>query len=77
MRLSPYHVPAPCAQIPPRGRRDPLFSACSLTKGSLAGWSLLRVAVSGVRGFDAEGCAALVIAIAAVRSLVQTWSRLS
>jgi hypothetical protein len=60
--------------------RDPddvLRGAQSLAKLFLVGWSLLRVGTCSVRGLDLEGCAALVIVVAMVRSLVNAWSRFS
>jgi hypothetical protein len=61
-------------------RREPddaLRGAQSLAKLFLVGWSLLRIGQCSVRGLDLEGCAALVIVVAMVRSLVNAWSRFS
>lgn len=78
MALShPYRTselgPAPQRREPD----DALRGAQSLTKLFLVGWSLLRVVSCSMRGLDLEGCAALVIVIAMVRSLVNAWSRFS
>jgi hypothetical protein len=60
-----------------RGADDALRGAQSLTKLFLVGWSLLRIGQCSVRGLDLEGCAAVVIVVAMVRSLVNAWSRFS
>jgi hypothetical protein len=56
---------------------DALRGAQSLAKLFLVGWSLLRIGQCAIRGLDLEGCAALLIAVALVRSLVNAWSRFS
>jgi hypothetical protein len=61
----------------PREPDDVLRGAQSAAKLFLVGWSLLRVFQCTVRGLDLEGCAALVIVVAMVRSLVNAWSRFS
>jgi hypothetical protein len=40
-----------------------------LTKLFLVGWSLVRIGLCSVKGLDVEGCAALVIIIAAALAL--------
>jgi hypothetical protein len=73
----PYRASEPRAALPPPESDDALRGAQSLTKLFLVGWSLVRVGVCAVKGLDLEGCAALVIVVAVVSSLVNTWSRFS
>jgi hypothetical protein len=73
----PYRTSESEAVSPRRESDDALRSAQSLTKLFLVGWSLLRVGMCSVRGLDLEGCAALVVLVAMVRSLVNAWSRFS
>jgi hypothetical protein len=73
----PYRTSGSEAASPQRESDDALRSAQSLTKLFLVGWSLLRVDMCSVRGLDLEGCAALVVLVAMVRSLVNAWSRFS
>ena len=78
--MAPSHPYRTSELDPAPQRREPddaLRGAQSLTKLFLVGWSLLRVGQCAVRGLDLEGCAALVIVIALVRSLVNAWSRFS
>jgi hypothetical protein len=69
------------SELPPapqwRESDDVLRGAQSLARLFLVGWSLLRVGSCTARGLDLEGCAALVIVVAMVRSLVNAWSRFS
>jgi hypothetical protein len=73
----PYRTSDPEADSPPPESDDALRGALSLAKLFLVGWSLVRVGVCSVRGIDLEGCAALVVVVVAVSSLVNTWSRFS
>ncbi len=73
----PYRSPERCAEAPPAEPLDALRGAQLTAKVFLLGWSLVRVAVCAVRGLDLEGCAAVVIVVAAVRTLANDWSRFS
>jgi hypothetical protein len=73
----PYRTPEPGATPPCPEGDGALRTTQAVTKLFLVGWSLVRVAVCAVRGLDLEGCAALVVVVAMVSSLVNTWSRFS
>lgn len=73
----PYRTPEFGSASPPPDADDTLHRAQLLTKLFLVGWSLVRVVVCSVRGLDLEGCAALVVIVATMSSLSNTWSRFS
>jgi hypothetical protein len=70
-RPHPYRSPECPTPAFFRGPADPLAVARLVSKAFLLVWALLRVAICTTRGLDFEGFVALVIVVAAVKSLTK------
>jgi hypothetical protein len=74
-RPHPYRMPQRPKPVLVHRPVDPLAAARLASKAFLLVWALLRLVACATRGLDVEGCIALVVVVAVVRSLIQGKAR--